>query len=180
MTVKRDNPQACATTAIEHNIQTIADMQEHLEQSRGTVDRIADLIGGFSGSMTFVLLHMAWFAIWFLLNTGVIPGIKEFDPYPFMMLGTIVSVEAVILSTFVLMKQNRMQRQSDTRDHLNLQIDLLAEKEVTKSLGLLRAICAKLEISDAEIDTELDEMVASTPVDSLVGDVQKKLMEKEG
>ena len=154
-------------------------MQEHLEQSRGMVDRMADLIGGFSGSMTFVMLHMVWFAVWFLLNTGVIPGVKKFDPYPFMMLGTIVSVEAVILSTFVLMKQNRMQRQSDTRDHLNLQIDLLAEKEVTKSLGLLRAICVKLEINEAEIDAELDEMVASTPVEALVGDVQKKLMEKE-
>ena len=77
------------------------------------------------------------------------------------------------------MKQNRMQRQSDTRDHLNLQIDLLAEKEVTKSLQLLRAICRKLEITDADLDTELAEMASATSVDTLAGDVQSRLMERD-
>ncbi len=79
----------------------------------------------------------------------------------------IVSVEGVLLSTFVLMKQNRMQRRSDTRDHLNLQIDLLSEKEVTKSLQLLRAICQRLEIPEGTMDTELQEMATITSVDML-------------
>ena len=118
-------------------------MQEHLEENRGPIDRVADVIANFSGSMGFVLVHVIWFVAWFLWNTGVIPRVKRFDPYPFILLAMIVSVEGVLLSTFVLMKQNRMQRKSDARDHVNLQIDLLAEKEVTKSLRLLRAICPK-------------------------------------
>ena len=166
-------------TAVERNIRSIAEMQQQMEATRGPVDRLADAIGTFSGSMTFVLVHVCWFTVWFLWNTGVVPGVKRFDPYPFILLAMVVSVEGVLLSTFVLMKQNRMQRQSDTRDHVNLQIDLLAEKEVTKSLQLLRAICRRLEISEAEMDRELAEMMTATSVDTLAGDVQAKLMERE-
>ena len=164
---------------VQSNIQAIAAMQEHLEESRGPIDRIADVIANFSGSMGFVLVHAIWFTAWFLWNTGVIPGVKKFDPYPFILLAMIVSVEGVLLSTFVLMKQNRMQRKSDARDHVNLQIDLLAEKEVTKSLRLLRAICQKLEISEAEMDPELEEMMTTTSVDTLAGDVERKLIERQ-
>lgn len=90
----------------------------------------------------------------------------------------IVSVEGVLLSTFVLMKQNRMQARSDARDHLNLQIDLLAEKEVTKTLQLLRVICRKLDIPEAELDAELREMANTTSVDSLAEDIQSNLPQK--
>jgi uncharacterized membrane protein len=166
-------------TTVEGNIRVIAEMQQHLSARRSVIDRVADLIGGFSGSMAFVFLHVTWFTFWFLWNTGVIPNQHRFDPYPFILLAMIVSVEGVLLSTFVLMKQNRMQRQSDTRDHLNLQIDLLAEKEVTKSLQLLRAICHKLEISEADVDAELAEMTSATSVDTLAGDVQSKLMQHQ-
>ena len=168
---------ATGPSPVQSNIEAIATMQQHLEEKRGVVERIADVIANFSGSMGFVLVHVAWFVVWFLWNTGVIPGVKRFDPYPFILLAMIVSVEGVLLSTFVLMKQNRMQRKSDARDHVNLQIDLLAEKEVTKSLRLLRAICKKLEISEAEMDPELEEMMNATSVDTLAGDVQSKLME---
>jgi len=164
---------------VESNIRAIAELQQHLYARRSLIDRIADLIGGFSGSMAFVILHVTWFIGWFLWNTGVIPNQHRFDPYPFILLAMIVSVEGVLLSTFVLMKQNRMQRQSDTRDHLNLQIDLLAEKEVTKSLQLLRAICRKLEITDTDLEVDLDEMASTTSVDTLAGDVQSKLMHRE-
>jgi len=84
----------------------------------------------------------------------------------------VVSVEGVLLSTFVLMKQNRMQKRIDVRDQLNLQIDLLAEQEVTKSLQLLRAICRRLEIDEAQTDAELGEMVDTTSVDMIAARVQ--------
>ncbi|WP_263385663.1 DUF1003 domain-containing protein [Granulicella arctica] len=140
------------------------------------VDRIADLIGGFSGSMTFVFLHMCWFLAWFLINTGVIPAVKQFDPYPFILLAMIVSVEGVLLSTFVLMKQNRMQKRIDLRDQLDLQINLLSEKEITKALQLLLAIANKLEvIPSPEDDQELQEMSSTTSVDLLAERVQTDL-----
>ena len=80
-----------STTSVRANIQSVAEMHTALEDRRTSIDRIADLIGGFSGSMTFVLLHVSWFTAWFLVNTGVIPGIKKFDPYPFLLLAMIVS-----------------------------------------------------------------------------------------
>ncbi len=151
-------------------------METSLENRRTLVDRIADLIGGFSGSMTFVFIHVAWFVAWFLINTGVMPVVKRFDPYPFMMLAMVVSVEGVLLSTFVLMKQNRMQKRIDLRDQLDLQINLLSEKEVTKTLQLLRAIAEKLEvIPSPEEDVELREMSSTTSVDMVAEKIQSDL-----
>ena len=169
-----------ASATVRENIRTVAHLEQEFEDKRGPVDRLADLIGDFSGSMSFVLVHVVWFAAWFLINTGVLRlGLPRFDPYPFILLAMIVSVEGVLLSTFVLMKQNRMQKKSDTRDHLNLQIDLLAEKEVTKSLQLLRAICRKLEIDEDGLDMELDEMAAVTSVDLLAERVQREIEGRE-
>lgn len=177
MGTEDDRPSG--SSAVESNIRAIAEMQAQLEENHGLLDRLADVIASFSGTITFVLLHVAWFVAWFLWNTGVIPGVKRFDPYPFILLAMIVSVEGVLLSTFVLMKQNRMQRKSDARDHVNLQIDLLAEEEVTKSLRLLRAICRKLEINEAEQDGELEEMMTTTSVDMLAADVKKQLLQEK-
>ncbi len=171
-----DTP-ASAPISVTANIRSVAAMQTGLEEHRTVVDRIADVIGGFSGSMTFVFLHVVWFLAWFLINTGVIPGVKRFDPYPFILLAMIVSVEGVLLSTFVLMKQNRMQKRSDIRDQLDLQINLLSEKEITKTLQLLRAIADKLEVvPNPEQDNELKEMASTTSVDMLAKRVQQDLV----
>lgn len=149
-------------------------MQEGLEERRGLVDRVADTIGSFTGSMSFVAIHAGWFLLWFLINTGAIPGVPRFDPYPFILLAMIVSVEGVLLSTFVLMKQNRMQQRSDVRHQLDLQINLLAEKEVTKVLQLLRAVAARMDVP-TEGDGELTEMAQTTSVDMLSDRVQTEL-----
>ena len=150
-------------------------MEDALREKRGIIDRVADTIGGFSGTMRFVGLHAIWFLSWFLINTGVIPWIPHFDPYPFILLAMIVSVEGVLLSTFVLMKQNRMQQRTDIRDHLNLQIDLLAEKETTKCLQLLQAICEHLQIEVTEHDPELKEMVNATSIDTVAEHIQSNI-----
>lgn len=170
---------ASPSKSVSANIKSVAEMQATLEDRRTIIDRIADLIGGFSGSMTFVFLHVSWFIAWFLINTGVIPGIKKFDPYPFILLAMIVSVEGVLLSTFVLMKQNRMQSRIDVRDQLDLQINLLSEKEITKALQLLRAVADKLEVTPTpELDEELKEMASTTSVDLLAEQVQNDLPAK--
>lgn len=160
--------------AVDGNIHAVAAMQQDLERSRGLIDRTADVIGSFTGSMSFVALHAAWFLLWFLINTGAIPGVPRFDPYPFILLAMIVSVEGVLLSTFVLMKQNRMQQRSDVRHQLDLQINLLAEKEVTKVLQLLQALATKMSV-DTSGDKELAEMAQITSVDMLSERVQNDL-----
>lgn len=161
------------------NIRSVAEMQAALERRRTLVDRIADLIGSFSGSMSFVFLHLLWFTAWFLINTSTIPGVRPFDPFPFILLAMIVSVEGVLLSTFVLMKQNRMQFRADIREQLDLQVNLLSEKEVTRTLQLLRAIGEKLEIDPALLnDPDLAEMASVTSVDMLGERVQRDLEPK--
>src|SRR4051794_2595601 len=124
----------------QHNIETVARLEQEALEQRTLVERIGDAIGSFVGTMTFVLIHMAWFTFWFLANAGKIPGIRPFDPYPFIFLSMAVSVEGVLLTTFVLMKQNRMAKRADLRNQLNLQVDLLSEKEVTKILQLVRSM----------------------------------------
>jgi uncharacterized membrane protein len=165
------------TSAVESNIHSVADLERAFEHRRHRTDRIADAIGGFTGSIAFVIIHLLIFTAWFLINTGVIPHLRRFDPFPFILLSMAVSVEAVLLSTFVLMKQNRMQQKTDIRDHLNLQIDLLAEKEVTKSLQLLRAIAEKVGV-DEHGDTELEEMASTTSVDSLAEQIESSMAEQ--
>ena len=165
-------------SAVESNSHCVSDLERAFEQRRRMTDRIADTISGFTGSISFVIVHLLWFATWFLINTGAIPHVKRFDPFPFILLSMIVSVEAVLLSTFVLMKQNRMQQKTDIRDHLNLQIDLLSEKEVTKALQLLRAIAAKVGV-DERNDAELDEMANTTSVDSLAERIESAMLEDE-
>lgn len=161
-------------STLDANIRSIASLERHSEAHRNLTERIADVIAGFSGSMLFVYLHIIWFILWFLINTRVLRIVKPFDPYPFILLAMIVSVEGVLLSTFVLMKQNRMQKKTDDRDHLNLQIDLLAEEEVTKALQLLRAIARHLDVPEAN-DNSLDEMTNTTSVDLVARQIQSGL-----
>lgn len=152
---------------VERNIRSIARMEENREEQKDPIDHFASAVGTFAGSKISIALHLLWFGSWILVNTGTIPGIKPFDPHPFSILSLSVSIEAVLLSTFVLLKQNHMQHRADHLEQLNLQIDLLTEKEVTKSLQLLRAICIKLEISEAVGDAELAEMSQVTSVGTL-------------
>src|ERR1700692_4051841 len=96
------------STAIARNIEAIARVEETFVKNRSVADRIADWLGGFSGSLTFVLIHLAVYGSWILINVGIIPWVPRFDPYPFLLLSVGVSLEAIFLSTFVLIKQNRM------------------------------------------------------------------------
>ncbi len=161
-----------AQGAFASNINSVAEVERAFEDTRTASEYVTDAIADFSGTVIFVVVHVIFFTAWFVINTYKIPGIPLFDPYPFVLLSLVVSVEAVLLSTFVLMKQNRMQRKTDHRDHLNLQIDLLAEKEVTKMLQLLRLVCIKLEVKEAMQDEELDEMIRTTSVDHLAQSIR--------
>jgi uncharacterized membrane protein len=156
------------------NIETVARLEAEFLEQRSMKDRIGDAIAGFAGTMTFVIVHVIGLILWFLINTGALPIVKPWDPYPFILLALIVSVEGVLLSTFILMKQNRMSRHADHRDHLNLQIDLLAEKEVTKVLEMQRQLCAHFGITSAN-DPEAAEMSQHTAVEDLARELQEKL-----
>jgi len=157
------------------NIETIARLEEQSLQNRNAVERIGDAVGSFAGSMTFVVLHIALFVLWFVINSKLIPAIPAFDPYPFILLSMSVSVEAVLLSTFVLMKQNRESKRAEQRQQLTLQVDLLAEQEATKTLQMLRRICERLGIEDITADQETEILSQETAVGELADELQHKL-----
>jgi uncharacterized membrane protein len=104
--------------------------------------------------------------------------IRAFDPYPYILLTMIVSLEGVLLSTFVLMKQNRMTKRAEQRDHLNLQVDLLSEREITKMLQLQRLMCMHMGIKEAERDAEATELSQNTAVDTLARELETKMPEQ--
>ena len=159
----------------QENIETVARLEYEALEQRSRKDRIGDAIADFAGSMTFVMAQIAGFALYAFLNSGVIPFIKPWDPYPYILLALLVSLEGVLLSTFVLMKQNRMSRRADQRNHLNLQIDLLSEKEITKMLQLQRLICDKLGIHEAKNDAEVRELSQHTAVEDLAKELEEKI-----
>lgn len=107
--------------------------------------------------MGFFYAHVAWFGLWILINCGLIPGLPAFDPFPFGLLTMIVSLEAIFLSTFVLISQNRQAHLADLREGLDLQIDLLAEHEVTRMLRLVDGIAQKLGVEGAT-DPEIEQL----------------------
>jgi uncharacterized membrane protein len=148
-----------------HNVQEIVRLQQrdHATMTRG--DRVAQGITAFSGSMLFVYLHVIWFGAWIILNQGWF-GLPVFDPYPFSLLTMSVSLEAIFLSTFVLISQNRQALQADRRQKVNLQIDILAEQEVTKLMHMVAEIQEHLGIGRAH-DPELRELVRPTHIERL-------------
>ena len=109
------------------------------------------------------------------MNTGNLPVVPPFDPFPFNFLTLLVSLEAIFLSLFVLMSQNRMVRQADKRAHLDLQIDLLAEQELTATLHMLKALCAKLEVDVSIPDERVRAMLNETDVHKLASDLDDRL-----
>ena len=146
----------------------IADLARRHADERRTAPmptRIAERITAFAGSMTFVALHLVLYGAWIVANVGWVPGVRPFDP-TFVILAMEASVEAIFLSTFVLISQNRMAAESDRRAALDLHINLLAEHELTQMAGLVRRIADKLGIdTDREDLREIEQDVA--PVDVL-------------
>jgi uncharacterized membrane protein len=141
------------------------EVRRQLELQRSFQERAVDAITAFAGSISFVYLHVLLFGGWLVLNSGLILGIDPFDPFPFVMLAMWASVEAIFLSTFVLITQNRMARVAERRAELDLQISLLSEHEITRLLSMVEAIGSHLgvHLSDQGLE-ELKKDVAPEEV----------------
>ena len=124
--------------------------------------------------MTFVWVHVVWFGVWIAYN--VAHGFSHFDPYPFQLMTLVVSLEAIFLSTFILISQNRQSRLAERRNHLDLQINLLSEQENTKMLMMLESIMHHLKVPDG--DPEVAILEGATEPERLVEQIEKYI-EKE-
>ena len=160
------------------NIEQIIRLEEQDEKRISPTERIAETIGSFAGTIQFIVLQLAFVIAWILANMGLIGKIQPFDLYPFSLLSMLLSLEAVLMTAFVLVRQNRMSMRADHRSHLDLQINLLSEQEVTKVLQVLQRITRHLGIEDA-VDQETEELAQETEVDNLQRDLRATLKEKD-
>lgn len=158
------------------NVKTIAELEHQEEQKCSWTDRIARVITNFCGSMTFVWVHVIWFTVWILWNT--VGYGKPIDPYPFSFLTLVVSLEAIFLSTFIMISENRQGRLDERRSHLDLQINLLSEQENTKMLQLLTAIARKLDVADCG-DPTVTVLEQATRPGALLQQIDEVTKEKE-
>jgi uncharacterized membrane protein len=131
---------------------------------------VAEVIAGFCGSMTFVWVHVIWFGGWVILN--LLPAVKHVDPFPFTFLTLVVSLEAIFLSTFILISQNHDSRVSEKRNHLDLQINLLSEQENTQILTILQQIAAKVG-ADVSHDSHAEVLEQKTNPEKLVEQIEQ-------
>jgi uncharacterized membrane protein len=156
---------------IERNIQNQARLRLDATLGRTFQERIADAITAFAGSMRFVYLHIFWFGVWVLLNTGRL-GVHPFDPFPYSLLTMIVSLEAIFLSTFVLISQNRSGVEADARADVALHVGLLTEHEVTRTLQMLDAIQNRLGIAN-NAHSDLSQLEMETKPEDVLAEIQR-------
>jgi uncharacterized membrane protein len=164
-----DNP--ALNKVIERNIRTIIRLRLKAARERTVHDRIADSVTSFSGRMGFVYVHIVWFGLWILLNTGRV-GVRTFDPFPYGLLTMIVSLEAIFLSTVVLISQNRLSGEIERRADLDSHIGLLTEHEVTRVLQMLDAIQRKMGIDDDE-SSELADLEMETKPEDVLAEIER-------
>lgn len=160
-------------SATEENVELVKRWEQSLLHKRSTAERLGDAITSVASSGPVLLLHVVVFWGWILANSGWIPGIVPFDPFPFPLLSMSVSLEAIFLALFVLASQNRLARQSDTRAQLDLQINLLAEREMTAVLQLLRDIGGHLQVQMRLTPDQMD-LLEKTDVGKLAKEVESE------
>lgn len=156
---------------LERNIRELIKLRQQEEKDKTFDEHIADKITSFTGSMSFVYLHIIVIALWVIYNLGLL-GIKPVDP-SFTGLMILASVEAIFLATFVLIRQNRMNILADKRANLDLQVSLLAEHEITHLITLVKAIAAKLDINEAH-NPEIDELTRHVTPEQVLDTIDKQ------
>jgi uncharacterized membrane protein len=154
------------------NIEMLKSRRDHEEATASFQDRLAAAITRFTGSMAFVYLHLVLFGSWIILNLGLVSFIPQFDP-SFVVLAMVASVEAIFLSTFVLISQNRMAAAADRRADLDVQINLLAEHEVTKLISIVSAIADHLNIN-TNVDAEIEELKQDVAPEAVLDKIEEE------
>lgn len=158
--------------AAARNIEAIAALEREALLERSRLDRFTDAVTGAAGSPLFIIAHAVWFGVWVVFN---LRSGHPFDPYPFGLLVLSVSLEAIFLSAAVLMTQNRMQRQADKRAHLDLQVNLLAEQELTAILKMVTRLCERLDVHAATPDAGVAQLLKDTDIHKIAVAIDREL-----
>jgi uncharacterized membrane protein len=170
--ISSDSGQADSSglsSSLRRNIETLRERRRQELMDSGKEDKLANAITAFTGSMRFVYVHLALYGGWILSN--LLPGLPHFDP-TFVILAMAASVEAIFLSTFVLISQNRAMAATDKRDDLDLHINLLAEHELTKLIVMVAAIAEQLQVRTGA-EQEIGEITKDVAPDAVLSEIEK-------
>jgi len=167
-------PRRAAANPTRYNIEAIAKLEHDALDRRTPTERVSDAMTALVGNMGFLLAHLILIATWSLANLHVIPGLKAFDPFPFGVLALVVSSESVFLTIFVLISQSRMARQSERRSHLDLQVGMLSEQELTTVLQMLEQLCQHVGVNVDSSKQEVQSFSRTTDVNKLASELEEK------
>jgi uncharacterized membrane protein len=171
-------PRRVAENPTQYNIEAIAKLEHDALDRRTSTERVSDVMTKLVGNMGFLLAQLIVICGWSVLNLHVIPGLKAFDPFPFGILALVVSSESVFLTIFVLISQSRMARQSERRSHLDLQVGMLSEQELTTILQMLQKLCQHVGVNVDASKQEVQSFSKTTDVNKLASELQEKLPEE--
>ena len=170
-------PRRAAANPTQYNIDAIAKLEHDALDRRTLTERASDVITKLVGNVGFLLAQLLLIFGWTLVNLHLIPGLKAFDPFPFGVLALVVSSESVFLTIFVLISQGRMARQSERRSHLDLQVGMLAEQELTTILQMLQKLCQHMGVNVDSSRQEVQSFSKTTDVHKLASELEDKLPE---
>ena len=173
--MKNPFPRRAAADPTQYNIDAIAKLEHDALDRRTATERVSDAITKLVGNVGFLLAQLLLISGWILVNLNVIPGLKAFDTFPFGGLALVVSSESVFLTVFVLMSQSRMARQSERRSHLDLQVGMLSEQELTAILQMLQKLCQHMGVNVDSSKQEVQAFSKTTDVHKLASELEDKL-----
>ena len=168
---KRNDPDP---TGMGQNQKTIRSIKAKADEKRSFIDVLADRTTALLGSNVFLFINLLIFISWIVINTGQIPGIKPFDKFPFSLLTTSVSLEAIILAILVLISQNRASKVADLREEVQLQVNVITEEKITRIMSMLVLLLQKNGIPIPE-DLRLQEMLRDTDVSQIEKSVENEI-----
>jgi len=171
-------PRRAAANPTQYNIEAIAKLEHEALDRRTPTERVSDLVTKLVGNLGFLLAQLVLIAGWSLVNLHAIRGLKTFDPFPFGVLALVVSFESVFLTIFVLISQSRMARQSERRAHLDLQVGMLSEQELTTILRMLQKLCEHMGVNVDSSKQEVQSFSKTTDVSKLASELENKLPEE--
>jgi uncharacterized membrane protein len=163
---------------ISENIDAIIDSEQAANRRRSLREAICDFVGGSIGTLNFVAFQLIGTTLWVVINAGLMAPVRPFDPFPFPILNQIIALEAVLMTAFVLMKQNRMSKLADRRAHLGLQINLLTERETTKIIGMLLEIGKRFDIQHHVLDEETSRLSRLLTIETLIEALHNKFPDR--
>ena len=159
------------TPPVVKNVQAIAELEKRMLEERRHISRLSEIATRVAGSTPFIVGHLALFAGWVVINTTRF----AFDMAPFNLLNLILALEAIILTSIVLISQSDLRRISDLRAHLDLQVNILAEQELTAFLGLLNQLCKRLDVDVHSAQPRVDALAKDTDLETIAAVLEKTL-----